>query len=140
MRFQARKSRARVDRLALNLASMIDVTFLLLVYFIVSTVMARPEDQLTSSIQTRDSETSGAEVDYQPQIIEVVQLEGRSTYIIGDRMLHDLPSLTRVLQDLPKEIGVFVRVSPGIPVEFALAAVQSARDAGFQQVTYVPQE
>lgn len=140
MRFQARKSRARVDRLALNLASMIDVTFLLLVYFIVSTVMARPEDQLTSSIQTRDSETSGAEVDYQPQVIEVVQLKGRSTYIIGDRMLHDLPSLTRVLEDLPKEIGVFVRVSPGIPVEFALAAVQSARDAGFQQVTYVPQE
>lgn len=140
MRFQARKSRARVDRLALNLASMIDVTFLLLVYFIVSTVMARPEDQLTSSIQTRDSVTSGAEVDYQPQVIEVVQLEGRPTYIIGDRMLHDLPSLTRVLQDLPKEIGVFVRVSPGIPVEFALAAVQSARDAGFQQVTYVPQE
>ena len=140
MRFQARKSRTRVDRLALNLASMIDVTFLLLVYFIVSTVMARPEDQLTSSIQTRDSETSGAEVDYQPQVIEVVQLKGRSTYIIGDRMLHDLPSLTRVLEDLPKEIGVFVRVSPGIPVEFALAAVQSARDAGFQQVTYVPQE
>jgi biopolymer transport protein ExbD len=140
VRFQARKSRARVDRLALNLASMIDVTFLLLVYFIVSTVMARPEDQLTSSIQTRDSVTSGAEVDYQPQVIEVVQLEGRPTYIIGDRMLHDLPSLTRVLQDLPKEIGVFVRVSPGIPVEFALAAVQSARDAGFQQVTYVPQE
>ncbi|MDG2201106.1 MAG: biopolymer transporter ExbD [Phycisphaerales bacterium] len=129
-----------MDRLALNLASMIDVTFLLLVYFIVSTVMARPEDQLTSSIQTRDSETSGAEVDYQPQVIEVVQLKGRSTYIIGDRMLHDLPSLTRVLEDLPKEIGVFVRVSPGIPVEFALAAVQSARDAGFQQVTYVPQE
>ncbi len=140
MRFQARKSRTRVDRLALNLASMIDVTFLLLVYFIVSTVMARPEDQLTSSIQTRDSETSGADVDYQPQVIEVVQLEGRPTYIIGDRMLHDLPSLTRVLVDLPKEIGVFVRVSPGIPVEFALTAVQSARDAGFQQVTYVPQE
>jgi len=119
---------------------MIDVTFLLLVYFIVSTVMARPEDQLTSSIQTRDSETSGAEIDYQPQVVEVVQLEGRSTYIIGDRMLHDLPSLTRVLENLPKEIGVFVRVSPGIPVEFALSAVQAARDAGFQQVTYVPQQ
>lgn len=139
MRFQPRASRTRIDRLTLNLASMIDVTFLLLVYFIVSTVMARPEDQLTSSIQTRDSETSGAEIDYQPQVVEVVQLEGRSTYIIGDRMLHDLPSLTTVLKNLPKEIGVFVRVSPGIPVEFALAAVQAARDAGFQQVTYVPQ-
>ena len=140
MRFQPRASRTRIDRLTLNLASMIDVTFLLLVYFIVSTVMARPEDQLTSSIQTRDSETSGAEIDYQPQVVEVVQLEGRSTYIIGDRMLHDLPSLTRVLENLPKEIGVFVRVSPGIPVEFALSAVQAARDAGFQQVTYVPQQ
>ncbi|MAB82532.1 MAG: hypothetical protein CMJ24_03730 [Phycisphaerae bacterium] len=140
MRFQPRKSRARVDRLTLNLASMIDVTFLLLVYFIVSTVMARPEDQLTSAIQTRDADSAGAQIDYQPQVIEVVRLDGRPTYVLGDRMLDDLGSLTEVIRGLPKEIGVFVRVSPGIPVEFALAAVQACRDAGFQQVTYVPEE
>ena len=140
MRFQPRRSRLRVDRLTMNLASMIDVTFLLLVYFIVSTVMARPEDQLTSAIQTRDAETAGSEIDFQPQIVEVLRLDGAPAYVIGDRRLRDLGGLRAVLDDLPTELGVFIRVSGDIPVEFALSAVQAARDAGFEQVTYVPVE
>ncbi|MAA53084.1 MAG: hypothetical protein CMJ41_08755 [Phycisphaerae bacterium] len=140
MRFRARRSRVRVDRLTLNLASMIDVTFLLLVYFIVSTVMARPEDQLTSAIQTRDSDSAGSEIDYQPQVVEVVAIQGVPSYVIGSRRLRDLPGLREVLRDLPTELGVFIRVSGEIPVEFALSAVQAARDAGFEQVTYVPDE
>ena len=140
MRFQTRRSRVRVDRLTLNLASMIDVTFLLLVYFIVSTVMARPEDQLTSAIQTRDADSAGSEIDYQPQVVEVVSIEGVPSYVIGNRRLRDLPGLRDVLRDLPTELGVFIRVSGEIPVEFALSAVQAARDAGFEQVTYVPEE
>ena len=140
MRFRARRSRVRVDRLTLNLASMIDVTFLLLVYFIVSTVMARPEDQLTSAIQTRDSDSAGSEIDYQPQVVEVVAIQGVPSYVIGNRRLRDLPGLRDVLRDLPTELGVFIRVSGEIPVEFALSAVQAARDAGFEQVTYVPEE
>ena len=140
MRFQPKRSRLRVDRLTMNLASMIDVTFLLLVYFIVSTVMARPEDQLTSAIQTRDAETAGSEIDFQPQIVEVLRLDGAPAYVIGDRRLRDLGGLRAVLDDLPTELGVFIRVSGDIPVEFALSAVQAARDAGFEQVTYVPVE
>lgn len=140
MRFQPRRSRTRVDRLTMNLASMIDVTFLLLVYFIVSTVMARPEDQLTSAIQTRDAESAGSEVDYQPQVVEVLRLDGAPAYLIGGRRLRELDGLRAVLADLPTELGVFVRVSGDIPVEFALAAVQAARDAGFEQVTYVPED
>ncbi len=140
MRFQKRRSRVRVDRLTMNLASMIDVTFLLLVYFIVSTVMARPEDQLTSAIQTRDAESAGAEIDYQPQVVEVVAIDGVPFYVIGNRRLGDLAGLRRVLEDLPTELGVFIRVSADLPVDFALAAVQAARDAGFEQVTYVPQD
>tara|TARA_Y100000589_G_scaffold104192_1_gene98524 strand:- start:49532 stop:49906 length:375 start_codon:yes stop_codon:yes gene_type:complete len=124
----------------MNLASMIDVTFLLLVYFIVSTVMARPEDQLTSAIQTRDAESAGAEIDYQPQVVEVVAIDGVPFYVIGNRRLGDLAGLRRVLEDLPTELGVFIRVSADLPVDFALAAVQAARDAGFEQVTYVPQD
>ncbi|HBZ96929.1 MAG TPA: hypothetical protein DEO57_03705, partial [Phycisphaerales bacterium] len=109
MRFRARRSRVRVDRLTLNLASMIDVTFLLLVYFIVSTVMARPEDQLTSAIQTRDSDSAGSEIDYQPQVVEVVAIQGVPSYVIGSRRLRDLPGLREVLRDLPTELGVFIR-------------------------------
>ena len=42
MRFTASKERHKLNRAAVNLSSMIDVTFLLLVYFIVTTVPSRP--------------------------------------------------------------------------------------------------
>lgn len=139
-RRQSRRQRRRAERLTVNLTSMIDVTFLLLVYFLVSTVLARPEDLLTSSIQTRDADAAGAEVDFQPQIIEVIRLDGAPTYRLAGRTFIDAASLVSVLADLPRDIGIFVRVHPDVPVGFALAAVQSTRDAGFEQVTYVPEE
>ena len=134
------RARRRAQRLGVNLTSMIDVTFLLLVYFMVSTVMARQEDQLTSSLQTRDSDATGSQVDFQPQIIEVLSLEGTPSYRLAGRVFTDDRSLESVLSELPHEIGVFIRVHPNVPVGFALAAVQSARNAGFTQVTYVPEQ
>ena len=135
-----RRSRRRAERLSINLTSMIDVTFLLLVYFLVSTVLARPEDLLTSSIQTRDADAAGAEIDFQPQIIEVIRLDGAPMYRLAGRTFVDAGSLVDVLSDLPRDIGIFVRVHRDVPVGFALAAVQSTRDAGFEQVTYVPED
>jgi biopolymer transport protein ExbD len=139
-RRQTRRSRRRAERLSINLTSMIDVTFLLLVYFLVSTVLARPEDLLTSSIQTRDADSAGAEIDFQPQIIEVIRLDGAPMYRLAGRTFVDAGSLVDVLSDLPRDIGIFVRVHRDVPVGFALAAVQSTRDAGFEQVTYVPED
>ena len=46
--------------------------------------------------------------------------------------------LAKALANLPKTAGVFIRVSNQVPVGFAVAAIQAARDAGFDQVTYVP--
>ena len=135
-----RRSRRRAERLSINLTSMIDVTFLLLVYFLVSPVLARPEDLLTSSIQTRDADAAGAEIDFQPQIIEVIRLDGAPMYRLAGRTFVDAGSLVDVLSDLPRDIGIFVRVHRDVPVGFALAAVQSTRDAGFEQVTYVPED
>ena len=48
--------------------------------------------------------------------------------------------LLEALEPLPKEAGVFIKVHEGVPVGFAVAALQVARDAGFDQVTYVPVE
>ena len=139
-RRQTRRSRRRAERLTVNLTSMIDVTFLLLVYFLVSTVLSRPEDLLSSSIQTRESDAAGAEIDFQPQIIEVIRLDGAPMYRLAGRTFVDAGALVDVLSDLPRDIGIFVRVHGDVPVGFALAAVQSTRDAGFEQVTYVPED
>ena len=53
MRIRARPSRRRAERITLNLASMIDVTFLLLIYFMVTMVLQDQEDHLSPTLQTQ---------------------------------------------------------------------------------------
>ncbi len=53
-------------------------------------------------------------------------------------MLRDKASLTEALEPLPKTPGLFIKVYDAVPVGAAAAAIQAARDTGFDQVTYVP--
>ena len=127
-----------MERVTLELASMIDVTFLLLIYFMVTTVLRADEDQLTPTLQTQRESASGAANDFQPQVIDVVVLDGDPAYQLGQRVFRQRDELAAALAPLPKTIGVFIRVSSGVPVGFAVAAIQIASDSGFEQVTYVP--
>jgi biopolymer transport protein ExbD len=118
---------------------MIDVIFLLLLYFMVSTVLARPEDKLSPTLRTREG-AQGAALDFQPQVIEVLASAEGPRYRIGERVLRDRAELLAVLRALPTSAGVIVNVHQRVSVDFAVAAIQCARDAGFDQVTYVPVE
>jgi biopolymer transport protein ExbD len=138
VRIGRRPSRRRVDRITLNLASMIDVTFLLLVYFMVATVLSAPEDKLSPTLQARQEESSGAASDFQPQVIEVLRLADGPAWRLGTVVIRERAVLLEALRRLPSDPGVFVQVYGGVDVEMAVAAVQAARDAGFDEVTYVP--
>ena len=117
---------------------MIDVTFLLLTYFMVTMVLAAQEDHLSPTLQTERDSASGEASDFQPQIIDVLVLDGAPAYRLGTRVIDQRADLADALRDLPTSVGVFINVSDGVPVGFAVAAIQVARDAGFEKVTYVP--
>ncbi len=138
MRIRMKKNRRREDRIVLNLASMIDVTFLLLIYFMVTMIFAPVEDRLQPRIQTKQDSASGQSSDFQPQIIEVLMSEGTPVYRMGTREFRNTEALRQMLEPLPKTAGVFVNVFDEAPVGFAVGALQAAHDAGFEQVTYVP--
>lgn len=135
-----RKSSRRRQTVTLGLASMIDVTFLLLLYFLVTTVLALPEDRLSPSLQTRTEGAAGPTSDFQPQIVEVRLLDGSPAYQLGAQVLRDKPSLVAALKPLPKSAGLFVHVFNDAPVGAVAAALQAGRDVGFEQVTYVVAE
>lgn len=137
MRFAAKKQRHKLNRAAVNLSSMIDVTFLLLVYFIVTTVLAPPEDLLVPALKVEEG-TSLTQEDLEPQIIEVRIQNGIPVYAIGEHVCTDRKSLNAVIVTLPIEPGLIIRVGNEVPVGFAIAAIQIARDAHFDKVTYVP--
>ena len=134
-----RKSTRRRQTITLNLASMIDVTFLLLLYFLVTTVLARPEDRLSSSLQTRSESAAGPTSDFQPQIVEVLMIEGAPAFRLGSQIMRDKASLAATMKPLPKSAGLFVHVFGDAPIWAVAAAFQAGHDVGFEQVTYVPE-
>lgn len=138
MRIVIKSSRRRPDRIVLSLASMIDVTFLLLFFFVVTTAAVQQEDRLSPSLQAKSESSAGSRSEFQPQVLDVASIDGSPGYRIGSRVLRLRSELHEALTSLPKGAGLFVRVSNDVPVGFAVAAVQIGRDAGFDQVTYVP--
>ncbi len=137
MRFSSSQDKHKLNRAAVNLSSMIDVTFLLLVYFIVTTVLAPPEDLLTPALKVEEG-TSLTKEELDPQIIEIRLQDGQPVYSIGSHLCSDRNALAEILVTLPVEPGLIIRVSNDVPVGFAVAAIQIARDAEFERVTYVP--
>ncbi|MDP6692752.1 MAG: biopolymer transporter ExbD [Phycisphaerales bacterium] len=137
MRFSSSQRRHRLNRAAVNLSSMIDVTFLLLVYFIVTTVLTPPEDLLTPALKVEDG-SSLTQEDLEPQIVEVILKENVPTYTLGGHLCTNRKELVQVLAKLPVDPGLIIRVGGDVPVGFAVTAIQTARDVGFLKVTYVP--
>lgn len=120
----------------LPLVSLIDVVFLLLVFFMVTATLAPVESQLTSALHT-ERRQGGASADLQPQIIHVVMLDGAPAFQLGQRLVRSRDELTALLRALPREQGVFVRVAPDAPVAAAAAALQACADARLDRISYV---
>lgn len=122
----------------LPLTPMIDVFFLLLVYFVVSSTIAQPEDDLSAALRQESAEASAS--DLQPQYVEVVRSEAGAAFTVGARTLRTQEELRQILSELPKEAGVFLKVNDDAPVWAAAAALQACHDAGYEKLTYVTKD
>jgi biopolymer transport protein ExbD len=135
MRFTPRGRRGRREA-QLNITPLIDVVFLLLVFFLLTTTFLDPESALTPLVRTSDESAQASLL--QPQIVRVDAVAGVPTFAIGDLRLRDQQRLREALARLPVGPGLFIHVTDRVSVDFAVAALQAAKDAGFEKVTYVP--
>jgi len=127
----------RRGMIKLEITSMIDIIFLLLIYFLLTTIYAPPESQLTNALRA-EKIGGGRNADLQPQIVEIGVIDGAPGYRVGQHVFRDTGSLTELLRQLPKDSGVFVRASNTVTVQWAVGGVQACRDADFTRITYVP--
>lgn len=136
MRFPSRAIKS--DRLGrLPLTSLIDIVFLLIIFFLVTARFTAAEAELAAALQSK-RQSGGKAADLQPQIVNVtVDTSGQVLFVIGERAITDKVTLTAVLRELPKEGGAFLRVNGDAPVGAAAAAWQACKDAGFENVSYV---
>ena len=133
MRFGASGSREG-GRPLINLVSMIDATFLLLSFFLVTAGASRVEGRLTGALGT----AAGAAGDLQAVVVEVSGTPGALAVTVAGRPVGGLPALRAALEPLPKPPGVAVRMHDGPSVGDAAAVLQAVREAGFQRVSYAP--
>jgi biopolymer transport protein ExbD len=127
--------------LDLPMTSMIDVVFLLLIFFMTTSGFIETERNLDSAIDVRNRSARETQSNLEPAIIEIVESGGRHVFKVGAREMTSEAELEALLVQFPDKLqGAFVRVSDGAPFRMAAAAIQSAKSAGFTVVTYVPLE
>jgi biopolymer transport protein ExbD len=128
----------RNRRIELAMTSMIDMTFLLLVFFMTTGGFMTIERNLDSAIKDRPSGRTAAS-DLEPAIVEIVRSGERFVYRVGSRELTSVAELTALLRQFPNKVdGAYVRVSDGAPFRMAAGAIQACKNARFLAVAYVP--
>lgn len=126
------------EKIELSMTSMIDVVFLLLIFFMTTASFVKTERQLDSNIKNQDSSSSSAS-DMEPAIVDIVNSGGRFVFRVGAREVLDASELTDILRQFPSKLdGAYVKVSDEAPFGMVAAAIQSCKDADFTIVTYVP--
>lgn len=137
MRLTSRSGK-HASNLDLPLTSMIDVVFLLLIYFIVTSSIIETERELDSAIKVQKATAEQAS-DLAPAVIDVVRGGADYVYRLGGREMTSLSELRSILNQFENKIdGAFVRVDDGAPFDMAANAIQACKDARFVTVSYVP--
>jgi len=126
------------EKIELSMTSMIDVVFLLLIFFMTTASFVKTERQLDSNIKNQDSASASAS-DLEPAIVEIVKRGDRFVFRVGALEMNDATELTNILRQFPSKLdGAYVKVNDDAPFRMVAAAIQSCKDAEFTTVTYVP--
>ena len=138
MKLSSRKLQ-RGAKIELSMTSMIDIVFLLLIFFMVTSSFVLTERNLDSAIQVKKSSARQSASDLEPAIVEVSQGAAGFVYKLGALELTSPEELQAKLSGFDHKVdGAFVRVSDAAPFEMAAAAIQACKSAGFPNVSYVP--
>ena len=121
------------------MTSMIDVVFLLLIFFIVTTTFVRPERQIQSTIRVNESRQTTDMSNLDPAIVEIARLGQDVIFKIGAIQTTDLEEIKTILREFEnKSEGAFIRAADNVPFEAAAQAIGACKSSGFPTVSYLP--
>ncbi|MEZ6093673.1 MAG: biopolymer transporter ExbD [Pirellulaceae bacterium] len=124
----------------LPMSSMIDVVFLLLIFFLTTTTFVRSEKEITSAIQYDSQSEKAVTSELEPAVIQINGTSEGIEYRFGSVVTSSIDPVQTFLKDFQhKSEGVFLRIGDGVPFETTAQMISYAKRVGFQQVTYVPE-
>ena len=126
--------RSKAQQLEVNITPLIDVVFLLLIFFMVSTTFTR-ETQLSLDLP----EATGEESKKQPKQIEVL-IDASGQYVINQRSLVSnkidvvMAALTEVSGG-DKQLPLIITADAQTPHQAVITAMDAAGQLGFSQLS-----
>lgn len=126
----------RSDPYELNMTSMIDVVFLLLIFFICTSSFNKPEDKLDIASTTPGE--SSQQVEFEPVRIALSSNSAGVVIMCDNTLCNDMLSL---LQELDRrrqmaDVPIIVEGEGPVPFESMVQAVETAKHAKFMNVAF----
>lgn len=121
----------------LSLVAFIDIVLFLLLYLMLAGTLTPPESRISAGLEK--AAAPGAQApDLPPVSLRVVRAGANVVFRIGQRDVPSFEALVLALAQSPKQGGLIVHSDAGAVVGDIAAAMQAAKDAGFDRVSYAP--
>lgn len=124
--------------LDISLTPMIDVVFLLLIFFMVTTTFSKE-----TVIKVQLPKAEGQEAERQGQVI-VITIDKAGQYFINDKALNDrsLASLSKELTAVShsKQMPLIINADANAPVQAAINVLDVASNIGFRNISFATQK
>ena len=137
-----KRSRNGITSLPLQLSSagMIDVVFLLLIFFLVTTSFRTPSQSvITPIISSSVSSTETADNDLEQVSLTIRERSGKIAYQMGGMQTSDITKIRELLKDLkPQSVRILVKVSNGIPFQSAMSVIALCKTCGHESAAWFP--
>jgi biopolymer transport protein ExbD len=134
--------------LAVTMTPMIDVVFLLLVFFVCTVRHQEVEDLLPSNLtavagQGDPMDIDPEEAEFEPVIIRVLVSDGQPLWLVNDTprdSLKQVDEMLRVLAEIKGDAPVILDPDPGVPLGDVIDLYDLARLAGFARIQFAASE
>lgn len=133
-------------KLAVAMTPMIDVVFLLLIFFLCTASFQIPEQELAASLLVRNDKPGASATSINLPELDEVYLAGRQQSMSTEWFVNEGPtsysgeeltSLLRSLAEVDRGLPVTIEPEGTVPLEQVVNAYDAARLAGFEQVQLV---
>ncbi len=126
--------------LEISLTPMIDVVFLLLIFFMVTTTFSK-ETQIKVQLPQAEGQQAAS---YAQEHVLMVTIDKSGQYFINDKALSDssLANLTKELTAISsnKKLPLIINADANAPVQSAIHVLDAAANIGFKNITFATQK
>jgi biopolymer transport protein ExbD len=125
----------------LNMAPMIDVVFLLLIFFVCTSTVNQLEGRLPSHLSQLGPGTGPAAADFPPHVIRVQRVPDGVVMQLGETRCTTRERLVEELRKIrtSDEVPVLIKGQGTVPFGDMVAALDACYQAGFQRVAFSTQ-